>query len=392
MTYPQGKRALVFGASGITGWAVVNEILHDYPAKGVFDKVVALTNRPLSLEVSQWPADKRLEIVSGIDILKGTQEDLEATIKSNIPDIDTVTHVYYYAFKPQPDVQAELKDAVAMLTRTTIALDRLAPKLEFINLQTGTKQYGYYLRQDHYFPVPLKENLPRLKKPFADDIFYYPQVDFLTEFSKDKKWTWNETRPDMIIGFVCNLSNHSLAEIMGVYLSLWVKVYGRDSEVPFPGNPGSWVAKHNEAGADMIARQNIFTSLHPSTCGHGEAFNTGSNPQWHTWEQKWPQIAAYFGLKGTPPVSETPKHRPRDFIDEHFDEWLALEKEHGLRPGVAKSEVRQPVFELGQLEWTDFDRQVDMTKLQQVGFTESAEVMEIWGTCFDRMRKAKQIP
>ena len=43
------------------------------------------------------------------------------------------------AFKPQPDIQAELKDAVDMLAKATIATDHLAPKLEFINLQTGTK-------------------------------------------------------------------------------------------------------------------------------------------------------------------------------------------------------------------------------------------------------------
>lgn len=96
MTSPKGKHALVFGASGVTGWAVVNELLHDYPGKDVFNRVTALTNRPLSLEVSQWPADSRLNIVSGIDILKGEQEDLEAILKSKIPDIGSVTHVYYY--------------------------------------------------------------------------------------------------------------------------------------------------------------------------------------------------------------------------------------------------------------------------------------------------------
>jgi len=95
MTLPQGKHALVFGASGISGWALVNEIVHDYPAKGVFNKVTALTNRPLSLAVSQWPDDARLNIVSGIDLLNGGQQVLEAEIKSKVPHIEEVTHVYY---------------------------------------------------------------------------------------------------------------------------------------------------------------------------------------------------------------------------------------------------------------------------------------------------------
>ena len=46
--FPVDNHALVFGASGISGWAIVNQILSDYPAKGVFSAVTALTNRPLT--------------------------------------------------------------------------------------------------------------------------------------------------------------------------------------------------------------------------------------------------------------------------------------------------------------------------------------------------------
>ena len=90
-----GKRALVYGASGVTGWSFVNEILHDYPKQSLWDGVVALTNRPLAQEDSLWPADPRLQIVSGIDLLKGTQEDLETALKERVNNVDKVTHVYY---------------------------------------------------------------------------------------------------------------------------------------------------------------------------------------------------------------------------------------------------------------------------------------------------------
>lgn len=90
-----GKTAVVFGASGVSGWSLVNEILHDYPAKGTWDEVYALTNRPLSKEASFWPDDARLNIVSGIDLLKGSQEDLEAELKQKLQHVDRVTHVYY---------------------------------------------------------------------------------------------------------------------------------------------------------------------------------------------------------------------------------------------------------------------------------------------------------
>lgn len=103
------KRALVFGASGVTGWALVNEILNDYPKKGVWGNVVALTNRPLSLEQSQWPKDKRLSIVSGIDLLQGSQEDLENTLEAKVPDINKITHVLYLGSLQQLLARLELK-------------------------------------------------------------------------------------------------------------------------------------------------------------------------------------------------------------------------------------------------------------------------------------------
>lgn len=94
------EHALVFGASGILGWAVVNEILDNYPAKGTYSKVTALTNRPLSKEDSLWPDNdgKRpeLSIVTGIDLTKGSLEDVKTTLQQRVPDIDSVTHVYYF--------------------------------------------------------------------------------------------------------------------------------------------------------------------------------------------------------------------------------------------------------------------------------------------------------
>jgi hypothetical protein len=84
------NHALVFGASGIGGWAIVNQILSDYPAKGVFSVVTALTNRPLPAEYAQWPKDPRL------DLIKGSQEDLALSMKEKIKGIENVTQVYFF--------------------------------------------------------------------------------------------------------------------------------------------------------------------------------------------------------------------------------------------------------------------------------------------------------
>jgi hypothetical protein len=91
-----GRHALVYGASGISGWAVVNAILDGYPSKNAFSKVTAMVNRPLTREMASWPDDPRLQIVSGIDLVQGSQEELEQQIKDNVKDVDTVTQVYFY--------------------------------------------------------------------------------------------------------------------------------------------------------------------------------------------------------------------------------------------------------------------------------------------------------
>lgn len=92
----QGRHALVLGASGITGWAIVNAICKGYPSVDAFDKITAVTNRPLTDDASGWPADSRLDIVSGIDLLDGDQAALNEVVRKKIPSVDTVSHLYFY--------------------------------------------------------------------------------------------------------------------------------------------------------------------------------------------------------------------------------------------------------------------------------------------------------
>jgi nucleoside-diphosphate-sugar epimerase len=92
----QGRHALVLGASGITGWAIVNAILEGYPTADAFTRVTAVTNRPLTREASGWPSGSRLDMVSGIDLLGGDQTSLNELMREKIPSVDTVSHLYFY--------------------------------------------------------------------------------------------------------------------------------------------------------------------------------------------------------------------------------------------------------------------------------------------------------
>jgi nucleoside-diphosphate-sugar epimerase len=135
----RGKHALVFGASGVTGWAIVNQILDSYPSADTFTKVTALTNRPLSPEAAQWPKSDKLEVVSGLDLLKGSQEELETGMRQRIADIENVTHVYFFAYIMDADPEKEISINVDLLKRAVTGVEHLSSNLHFVVLPTGTK-------------------------------------------------------------------------------------------------------------------------------------------------------------------------------------------------------------------------------------------------------------
>jgi len=135
----KGHHALIYGASGITGWAIVNQLLNDYPDANTFSKVTALTNRPLTPEAAQWPKSEKLEVVSGLDLLKGSQEDLEKDMKEKVLGIEDVTHVYFFAYIMDPDPEKESSINVDLLKRAVEAVEHLSSNLRFVVLPTGTK-------------------------------------------------------------------------------------------------------------------------------------------------------------------------------------------------------------------------------------------------------------
>lgn len=90
-----GKHAIVFGASGITGWGIVNQLLNDYPDADQFSQVTAVTNRPLPASFARWPSSPKLQVVSGIDLLEGDIERLQQSLKAEIPGVEKASHVFF---------------------------------------------------------------------------------------------------------------------------------------------------------------------------------------------------------------------------------------------------------------------------------------------------------
>lgn len=94
------NHAIVYGASGLIGWAIVDQLLSAYPQAGSFSKVTAVTNRPLNVFESHWPEPDNshrpdLQLVSNIDLRRGDGASLANSLKQVVNDVESVTHVYY---------------------------------------------------------------------------------------------------------------------------------------------------------------------------------------------------------------------------------------------------------------------------------------------------------
>ena len=134
-----GKHALVFGASGINGWAVVNELLRGYPDATTFDTVTALTNRPLDQASTLWPTSDKLQLVSGIDLLEGSQAELQEALSRSIQRLAEVTHVYFNAYVADWDAKKEVGTNTRLIERSIVAIEGLSKALQFVVLTTGQK-------------------------------------------------------------------------------------------------------------------------------------------------------------------------------------------------------------------------------------------------------------
>ena len=93
--------ALVIGASGLIGWAIVNELLSS--SSSPFSCVTALVNRPLRIEDSFWPKERvngpELALISGVD-LSVPDEIFESIFKHKAKSVETISHVFYFGTQP----------------------------------------------------------------------------------------------------------------------------------------------------------------------------------------------------------------------------------------------------------------------------------------------------
>ncbi|KUI65838.1 3-oxo-Delta(4,5)-steroid 5-beta-reductase [Cytospora mali] len=394
-TSPEGQTALVFGASGISGWAVMQNLL-SYPSPTTFRRIIGLTNRPLSKAEGSFPEyDKRVELYFGID-LRQDLGGVKTQLMNTIPRLEEVTHVYYCAYSNataySENVMAIRDINVGMTSNAVYASDAVMPSLKFFVLQTGTNHYGVavfrYLDKIKINP-PLREETPRIPSPYGDEIFYYAQVDVLKQASKGKRWGWCEVRPDQIIGVVPNPTSMTYIEPLALYLALYRFVHGPGAVVKFPGTKSNFTYTYTDSSQDMIARAEIFLSVQRPGEADGEAFNIADTATPGPWSVKWPVLAEYFGLKAAGP-GDKGWEGIDDWWFEHQDEYQKMCDRFGLKRRNITRETW--VFLKCGFTLLDINREMSLDKIRSVGFTEEKKVGEGHRLGFDRMAALKILP
>jgi hypothetical protein len=240
--------------------------------------------------------------------------------------------------------------------------------------------YGIYL-PNGIFTAPLVESMAStLPASYAKTVAYPHYRAMLTSESSSQPWSWSEVVPDAIIGFTPHGSGFSLAGHWAVYLCLWKLVYGAGADVPFPGSKEGWKSLYSETSAGLLARAAVYASLHPEVCGE-RLLNVADSSTPESMSTRWPQIAGWFGLRGTPPVQE--KQVPSEFI-RNYEGRL---REEGLK-GVN-------IWNAGQLDaygyWLTFDRHLNLERLRGAGFKEERRPEEGWWEAFEMFKRAGMI-
>ncbi|KAJ0413622.1 hypothetical protein BJY00DRAFT_296626 [Aspergillus carlsbadensis] len=381
--------ALVFGASGISGWAVTKCAL-SYPTPTTFSRIIGLTNRPLPFEKSGLPHDPRLELYSGVNLRESLDEVL-VKLQDTVPNLEDVTHVYYLAYSNSTaysvDVMAIRDINVGMASNAVHAVDQLCKNLKFLVLQTGTNNYGVavFRFQEHIeITPPLREDNPRVPAPWGDEIFYYAQVDLLKEANKGKSWKWCEVRPDMIIGHVPLPTSMTYVEPMALYLMLYRYVNGPGATAVFPGSYSHYIHTCTPSSQDIIARSELYLSIEKPEQAHGEAFNTADNATPAPWTLVWPKLCEYFGLKaqGSSPEDKGWKEIDKWWIA-HQDDYKKMCEDYGLRPRGILPETW--ILISAGFTLLDRNRELSLDKIRGLGFTEEYPVGHGYFRVFERL-------
>ena len=323
--------ALVAGASGIIGNGLVAEL----------DGRSDWTTRLLATKP-----------MAGHETIAVDLTDAKATASAVAMASDT-THLFYAAYRAQPDFAAEVAVNGPMLENLLEGLKEAGAPLKRVVLYQGAKVYGVHLG-----PVlaPFYEDSVRHIPPN----FYYTQEDTLRRRAGASEFDWAILRPDVVIGDVAG-NPMNMAMVIGVFAAI-SKATG--TPFRFPGSKSVYDGVFAQfTDARLLGRASLWSAT--ADCAHNEAFNYVHEP--FRWERIWRQVGDGLGLEVAAPLQ-------MKLVKQMADKaslWLNLVEDHGLRKTPYDRLVG---WAFGDFIFnTEFDMISDMGKIRRAGFNETID-------------------
>ena len=351
------RTALVVGASGITGSAVVDQL----SAEGWHVLALARRSGPALPGVRWIQADLR------------SAADLNKVLASEMPE-----RVFFTAWSRQNSEELNIEVNGGMVRDLLAALAH-AP-VRHVALVTGLK---HYLGPFEAYGQGTMPDTPFSEDELRLDVanFYYAQEDELFAASARQGFTWSVHRSHTVIG-------HAVGNLMNMGLTLAAQAaLCRNLGMPFvfPGSATQWNGVTDMTDATILAEQMVWAAT--TAAGANEAFNV-VNGDVFRWRAMWPKIAAYFGVE---PVGFVDEPRPLEVQMAGMEPvWAELAAAHNL--------VESDLGRIASWWHTDADlgRNIevftDITKSRLAGFTPHHRTIDSFTALFDRYRAEKIIP
>lgn len=345
------KVALVVGASGIIGHALVETLLED----------------------GSWKVRAvRRSFVPDVETLNLDLTDAAVT-REALANAGDTTHLFYAALRPDANLGREAQINGAMLRNLLDGLKAAGANLQRVVHYQGAKVYGVHLGPS---TAPFYEDeTPRHLGPN----FYYNQEDLLRERAEQGDFEWSILRPDVVVGDIAG-NPMNIALVIGAFAAL-----SRETGVPlrFPGSVRTYRGVLAQlTDARWLARASLWAALDPAA--RNQAFNLVGEP--FRWERIWHKVGEALGLEVAEPL---PFSLARQ-MPEMADVWKRLAERHGLQPVPFDKLVGWPFGDF--IFNTEFDMVSDMGKIRRAGFTEAASTEDCLIGALRRLGEKGYIP
>ncbi|KAI9037295.1 SDR family oxidoreductase [Aspergillus affinis] len=249
------KVALVTGANGISGHAIVEHLIRRPDTE--WSKIIVTSRSQLQ---SYW-VDPRVEFIA-LDFLE-PKETIVRKMKAICSD---VTHAYFTSYIHNNDFFKLAEKNCPLFRNFLEAIDTVCPSLERVCLQTGGKHYGVQFQESNTL---LHEDLPRYCGPGSESIFYYQQEDDLFEIQKRRNtWHYNIIRPFGIVGFTPQFAGMNEAVPIAQYFLICREL---GEEPKWPGSLNTYHSPQGMSYSPGIADLTIFATTRDHC--KDEAFN-----------------------------------------------------------------------------------------------------------------------